>query len=101
MSNDDNWFDALPPNRVQALEIDGLNVLLCNSGGTHYAVENNCTHQDTPLDRGRLRGGFICCPLHGVRFDLKTGEPKGSLTRIPLRTFNVTEQDGRVHIDVT
>ena len=93
-------IDTLRVNETQAIEIDGFPVLVCNSGGRHYAVENRCSHQDNPLTGGRIRNGHICCPLHGVRFDLITGEPKGQLTRIPLRTFEVKESNDKVLIKV-
>ena len=89
---------ALAPEQREVVTVGGRCVLVCNVGGVHYAVENRCTHQETTLHEGRIRHGFIACPLHGVRFDLKTGEPKGDLTRIPLRRFSVTEEDGTLTI---
>ena len=89
---------VLAPEQREVVMVGGRCVLVCNVGGVHYAVENRCTHQETTLHEGRIRHGFIACPLHGVRFDLKTGEPKGDLTRIPLRTFSVTEEGGTLTI---
>ena len=89
---------ALATEQRKVVTVGGRCVLVCNVGGVHYAVENRCTHQETTLHEGRIRHGFIACPLHGVRFDLKTGEPKGDLTRIPLRTFSVTEEDDTLTI---
>ena len=89
---------ALAPEQREVVTVGDRCVLVCNVGGVHYAVENRCTHQETTLHEGRIRHGFIVCPLHGVRFDLKTGESKGDLTRIPLRTFSVTEEDGTLTI---
>lgn len=97
---DDYSTDAIPANSSIALEIQGESVLLCNSGGTHYAIENRCTHQNTPLSEGRIRNGFISCPLHGVRFELATGEPRGQLTKIALKTYAVNEQEGIVRIRI-
>ena len=88
----------LAPGQREVVTVGDSCVLVCNVGGVHYAVENRCTHQETALHEGRIRHGFIACPLHGVRFDLKTGEPKGDLTRIPLRTFSVTEEGGTLTI---
>jgi len=92
--------EPLADNTTFAIEHNGEKVLLCNAAGKHYAVENRCSHQNTPLENGRIRQGYICCPLHGVRFDLKTGEPKGQLTRIPLKTFAVSEENGKIRIDL-
>jgi 3-phenylpropionate/trans-cinnamate dioxygenase ferredoxin component len=101
MAVSDLEMSALSLDSRQVVKHEGLCILVCNAGGTHYAIENRCTHQDTPLHEGRIRNGLISCPLHGVRFDLKTGEPRGDLTRIAVRTFAV-EQTGdqlRVQID--
>jgi 3-phenylpropionate/trans-cinnamate dioxygenase ferredoxin component len=83
----------IPDSSSAVLEAGGRSILLCNSGGTHYAIENRCTHQESPLAGGRVRNGFISCPLHGVRFNLKTGEPIGDLARLRVKTFAVIETD--------
>jgi len=93
--------EPLPPETCQLIDTDGLNILLCNSGGTHYAIENRCTHQDSPLAGGRVRNGFISCPLHGVKFDLRTGEPRGDLARQPVQTYPVAEDSGGLSITVS
>jgi 3-phenylpropionate/trans-cinnamate dioxygenase ferredoxin subunit len=47
-----------------------------------------------------VRNGFVSCPLHGVKFDLATGEPHGNLTRIPLKTYVVTDEDGMIVVSI-
>ncbi|MFT7220441.1 MAG: 3-phenylpropionate/trans-cinnamate dioxygenase ferredoxin subunit [Candidatus Azotimanducaceae bacterium] len=88
--------EPLALNTSEVIDVDGESVLLCNSGGTHFAIRNQCTHQSSPLAGGRVRNGFISCPLHGVRFDLITGEPRGSLTRVAVQTYAIREDDGMI-----
>ena len=90
--------EPLALNSSEVLELEGESVLLCNSGGSHFAIRNQCTHQNSPLAEGRVRNGFISCPLHGVRFDLRTGEPRGTLTRVPVKTYAVRDEDGMIVI---
>ena len=90
--------EPLALNSSEVLELEGESVLLCNSGGSHFAIRNQCTHQSSPLAGGRVRNGFISCPLHGVRFDLSTGEPRGTLTRVPVKTCSVRDEDGMIVI---
>ena len=33
-----------------------------------------CTHQGGPLADGTLEGYEVECPLHGAKFDIRTGE---------------------------
>jgi 3-phenylpropionate/trans-cinnamate dioxygenase ferredoxin subunit len=90
----------LPDRSAKAVELEGKDILVCSSGGEYYAVANKCTHADSPLEGGRVRKTFISCPLHGMLFDLRTGEPKGQLTNKPLPTFPVRVVDGFIEIDV-
>lgn len=52
-------------------------LLVCRVGGELFALDDNCSHADTPLTEGRLRGYSVTCPLHGAAFDVRTGEHSG------------------------
>ena len=93
-------FDELPDGSTKAVSLDGQNLLLCHNRGTVFAIENRCSHQNTPLTEGRVRNGYISCPLHGVRFELATGKPTGQLTRVSIRTFAVEVKNGVVNVDL-
>ena len=93
--------DELVENSSKSIEVDNISILICKSGGEFYAIENRCTHQDTPLSGGRVRRGFVSCPLHGVLFNLRSGEPMGQLTRKPVRTFPVSIEQNRVYVDLS
>lgn len=91
----------LEKNSSRALVLAGKKILLCNAGGEIYAVENRCSHQEAELEGGRIRGCFLSCPLHGVRFNLTNGEPMGQLTRIPILTYETRIIDGIVEVAVS
>ena len=80
-------------NQTVPVTLDGKNILICKANGDFYAVDNMCTHQRAELTGGRIRNCFLACPLHGVRFDLRTGKPMGELTRVPLKTYDVSLDD--------
>ena len=90
----------IPPNKSRAVEHQGLKLLVCNSGGDFVVVENRCSHQDEPLEPGRIRNGYIICPVHGMRYRLESGEPVGRLTRVPLKRFESRVVDGVVQVRV-
>ena len=93
-------FHELDDGGSQTLTVAEHSILLCRAGDQVYAIENRCTHQDTPLAGGRIRRGFIACPLHGVMFNLATGEPSGTLTKTPLRTYQTQIEDDQVYINI-
>lgn len=58
-------------------DIGEYGIVVCRVAGELYAVEDNCSHADTPLSEGRLRGATLVCPLHGAGFDVRDGTHSG------------------------
>lgn len=90
----------LEPNTSRATELEGLKLLICNAGGEFYTVVNQCTHQASPLEGGRIRNCFISCPLHGARFNLRDGSTTGQLTTTPLTTYPTRVADGYIEVAI-
>jgi len=94
-------LQSLASNSSEVVTVEGREILLCHADGEVFALENRCTHQQAPLSGGRIRRGHVSCPLHGVRFNLRTGEPVGQLTRVPLKTFDVQIDGGMIAVKVS
>jgi 3-phenylpropionate/trans-cinnamate dioxygenase ferredoxin subunit len=62
------------PGGMKRVDIGARRILLANVGGRFYAVDDTCTHEDASLSSGALRGEWVKCPLHGSRFNVRTGE---------------------------
>ena len=90
----------LDNNSSRPIELEGKKVLVCRASGELYAVENRCSHQEAELAGGRIRSCFISCPLHGVRFNLKDGEPMGQLTRVAITTYPVRVVEGMIEVEI-
>ena len=69
-------------------------VVVCRVAGRLHAVENNCSHRDSPLAQGRLRGFLLTCPEHGAQFDVRDGAAQGPPAVNPVTCFAVIEQNG-------
>lgn len=80
--------------------VAGISILICNSGGNLFAIQNRCPHQGKPLAGGRVRRGTIACPLHGMRFELGSGKPLGQLTAASLKVFSTRLVDGIIEVAV-
>ncbi|MFH0830832.1 MAG: Rieske 2Fe-2S domain-containing protein [Parcubacteria group bacterium] len=63
----------LKEGTVRGVVLGGVEVLLARVGGDIYAVSNRCGHQGTNLSDGALQDHVVECPLHGARFDLRSG----------------------------
>lgn len=93
-------LDDIADGKTLATAADGWRILLCRTGDTVYALENRCSHAKESLEGGRLRAGCIICPHHGARFDLATGQDKGPPAIGPIKRFDVSLEQGRIHVAV-
>jgi nitrite reductase/ring-hydroxylating ferredoxin subunit len=64
----------IAPGGMKAVELNGHEIIICNSDGNFYALDRRCGHMSAALDMGTLDGTIITCPLHFAQFDLTTGE---------------------------
>jgi len=69
--------DQIAPGGMKALEIDGREVVICNTSGTHRAFQRRCGHMSAPLELGTLDGGVVTCGMHCAQFDVTTGRVLG------------------------
>lgn len=61
------------------------------------AVDNRCPHQNGPLADGIISGDHVICPLHGHRFNLRTGESAGDDERI--KTYQIFIEGEEIFIE--
>lgn len=69
-------------------------IVVCRVAGKLYALDDNCSHADTPLSEGRLRGYALTCPLHGASFDVRDGSHSGPPAWEGVACHAVEELDG-------
>jgi 3-phenylpropionate/trans-cinnamate dioxygenase ferredoxin subunit len=92
---------SFPRGQVSIVEAGEVTLALCrDDAGTFYAVEDVCTHDGGPLGEGSLEGFAIECPRHGAQFDIRTGEVLQMPAVVPIRTFPVKLENGRVYVEV-
>lgn len=79
-------------------DLDGYRVRVASVGGTLYAFEDRCTHDDSPFDDAPIEDSEIICPRHGARFCMRTGAALSPPAYEPLRIFEVRAVGGRVEV---
>jgi 3-phenylpropionate/trans-cinnamate dioxygenase ferredoxin subunit len=89
----------IPVGGCKTLEVDGRRLVLAHLSDGYYAIENRCSHAGSPLAADRLyHGRQIACPVHGARFDIKTGAAKSPPAFRAIATFATRIVDGRVEV---
>ncbi|MEX0850408.1 MAG: non-heme iron oxygenase ferredoxin subunit [Gaiellaceae bacterium] len=94
-------LDELPPGTMRLVPADSRTIGVYNCGGTLYAIEDRCSHDDGPLCEGEWEPDLcmVVCPRHGSRFDLQSGIPMSLPAFEAVPTFPVSVRDGMVVVD--
>jgi nitrite reductase/ring-hydroxylating ferredoxin subunit len=82
-------IDELPPGRMRRVDVGKQRILLANVAGQFYATDDTCTHEDASLSSGFLKDEWVQCPLHGSRFNVRTGEAVDEPAEVNLGTYAV------------
>lgn len=99
----DGWVRAcslaeVGENSPVHVDLGGCPVCLVRTGGTVYALRDECTHESVPLSEGEVAGGTIECWLHGSRFELATGRVLSPPATRPVAVFGVRTGGGDVFV---
>ena len=104
--------DEVPEGTMKMAFADGTDqVIVIHTGGEIRAFQGICSHEYFELDKGFLTGGgspgatgrpagTLTCALHLSRFDLADGEALDPPAEMPLATYPVVIENGRILIDV-
>jgi 3-phenylpropionate/trans-cinnamate dioxygenase ferredoxin component len=104
--------DEIADGEMQMVVVDGTDqVLVINQSGEFTAVQGVCSHEYFELDKGFLTGGgspgangqpagTLTCALHLSRFDLADGEALDPPAELPLASYPVVIDGGRILIEV-
>ncbi|MEA2980855.1 MAG: naphthalene 1,2-dioxygenase ferredoxin component [Alphaproteobacteria bacterium] len=105
MSDSESWVtvadaSAVEPGNVLGVKAGDLDVALYNIDGELFATHNVCTHALALLSDGWLEGDVIECPLHGGRFEVKTGKGLGAPILCDVKTLPVRVADDKIQVSV-
>jgi 3-phenylpropionate/trans-cinnamate dioxygenase ferredoxin subunit len=90
--------DEVGPGEIKQYLVEDRFVALCNVDGEFHAFEDVCTHQFTHLSEGEFTDSEVTCPLHGAKFDVKTGAAKSLPAVKPVPKHEVKVEDGNVYV---
>ena len=92
--------DEIPEGQARVYEIEGLRIVVCHVEEGFYAIEDVCTHDESPFGNEELVGSMIECPRHGARFDVRTGQVLRMPAVAPVRTFETRVEGSDVLVNI-
>lgn len=80
--------------------VEGRRIAVFRTEDGLHAVSADCPHAGGPLQDGLVADGCVTCPLHGRRFDLRSGARIGG-EGDELTVYEVVERDGELLLNLT
>lgn len=79
---------------------EGQGIALFRTKEGIFATENTCTHAGGSLCDGFLEGGVVTCPMHGAKFDVRTGQVVGPPATKPVRSYRTRVSGDSVEVEI-
>ena len=92
--------DEIAPGQARLIDVKGKQIALFNIDGEFLAIDNMCTHEEASLAEGEISGYEVTCPLHGAKFDIRTGEVLGPPAYDDVVRYSVRVTGTDIEIDV-
>ncbi|MCP4360513.1 MAG: non-heme iron oxygenase ferredoxin subunit [Chloroflexi bacterium] len=89
----------LPPGERLFHDFEYETVIVLNIAGRFYCIANICSHDDGPLEDGKLDDFEISCPRHGARFDVRNGRALCLPATKPIPQYAVKVEDGDIYVE--
>lgn len=91
----------VPPGKMMGVEVAGERLLLANVEGSYYAMSAKCKHMGGYLDKGELVGYAVTCPLHGSKWDVRSGVLVQFTRPLPPEeTYAVTVEGEQISVEL-
>ncbi len=91
----------IPAGAIVAVDVRGTRVAVANVGGTYYAFDDACTHEQCSLtEMGELAGPIVTCTCHGSEFDVRTGKVLAPPATVPVKVYPTRVDGDALHIDI-
>jgi nitrite reductase/ring-hydroxylating ferredoxin subunit len=91
----------VPVGSVKAIDVRGTRIAVANVGGTYYAFDDACTHEECSLaEEGELAGTTLTCTCHGSEFDVRTGNVLAPPATVPVKAYRTRVEGDALQIEV-
>ena len=82
----------------RSVSLAGHRVAIFRLADGFVALDAACPHAGGPLSDGIVADRCVTCPLHGWRFDLRTGAPAGGGAGAGVAVHEVAEHEGDLYL---
>jgi uncharacterized membrane protein/nitrite reductase/ring-hydroxylating ferredoxin subunit len=91
--------NELQVNQMKLIHLNDKRIVLGRTEQGYCAFDDHCTHRGGSLAGGSMICGTVQCPWHGSQFDVRDGKVKAGPATIGIKTYEVSEADGKIYLD--
>jgi 3-phenylpropionate/trans-cinnamate dioxygenase ferredoxin subunit len=93
--------NEIPVDGIKAIDVRGTRIALTSVGGTYYAFDDACTHEECSLvEMGELAGTTVTCTCHGSEFDVRTGKVLAPPATVPVKVYATRVEGDALLIEI-
>ena len=93
--------DDIEVASVENFEFDDINYAIYRLESGFFATQGNChCSERTPLSEADIEGEEVECPSCGNTFSIVSGDSISDLEQAPLKTYDITEEDGKLYLNI-
>src|SRR5438477_3750291 len=92
--------DEIEEGTGKYFDVDGDPVAIWHVDGNFYATTDVCAHEEASLSEGELDGEAVECPLHGARFNVRTGKVLALPAVTNIKTYPVRVVGTDVEVEI-
>ncbi|HUX87233.1 MAG TPA: non-heme iron oxygenase ferredoxin subunit [Chloroflexota bacterium] len=92
--------DEIPEGSGKFFDVDGEPIAIFHTDGNYYATCDVCTHEEASLSEGELEGEEVECPMHGARFNVRTGAVLSLPAVMKLQTFPLRVVGNDIEVEI-
>tara|TARA_A100001037_G_scaffold306693_1_gene354149 strand:+ start:42992 stop:43297 length:306 start_codon:yes stop_codon:yes gene_type:complete len=93
-------YTEIPNGSKKKFEINDKEIIIFNINNHLFAIDNNCSHDEASLENGTLDEYEIECPMHGAKFDVRTGEVTCLPAVSEIKTYKIEIIDDFIMLEI-
>ena len=93
--------DDIEVGSVENFEYEDINYSIFRLESGFFATQGNCACPErTLLSEADVEGEELECPSCGNTFSIVSGDSISDLDQNPLKIYDVTEEDGKLYLNI-
>ena len=92
--------DELKTDQMKLIHVNDKRIVIARTEKGYVAFDDHCTHKGGSLAGGAMICETVQCPWHGSQFDVNTGAVKAGPAKEKINTYNVSETNGKVYLNL-